>query len=204
LKDHLLARLLNHNYDGDEEPFSDADRNTVRIIDNRVYSAKVLRVNYTTYDVRRDQDSLNPRTHCDVMVASRETGPDAHPFWYARVLGVFHTRVLHMGPAATNRSVQHMEFLWVRWFGTEIGHRYGFKVARLPKIGFVDEADDLAFGFLDPSLVLRGCHLIPAFVNGRTSTLLKTLHSAARPPGEVDDWAAFYVNMYVLVIQIYV
>jgi hypothetical protein len=91
-----------------------------------------------------------------------------------------------------------MEFLWVRWFGIEIGHRYGFKVARLPKVGFVEENDPSAFGFLDPSLVLRGCHLIPSFVNGRTLDLLKTIHMAARPPGEFDDWAAFYVNMYDL------
>jgi hypothetical protein len=27
--------------------------------------------------------------------------------------------------------------------------------------------------------------------------LLATLHSAARPPGEFDDWVAFYVNLYV-------
>lgn len=195
LKDHLLNRLLNRNYDGDEELFSDADRNTVRIIDNRVFSAKVLRINYTTYDIRRDQDSMNPRTHCDVMVTSPETGPNAHPFWYARVLGIFHIRVLHTGPAATNRSVQRMEFLWVRWFGAEPAHQYGFKVARLPKIGFVEETDLSAFGFLDPSLVLRGCHLVPAFADGRTSALLKTPHTAARPPEESDDWAAFYVNM---------
>ena len=170
----------------------------MRIIDNHVYSAKVMRVNYTTYDVRRDQDSMNPRTQCNIMVTSRETGPNAHPFWYARVLGVFHVRVVHTGAAATNRSIQRMEFLWVRWFGIEIGHRYGFKVARLPKVGFVEENDPSAFGFLNPSLVLRGCHLIPSFVNGRTSDLLKTIHTAARPPGEFDDWAAFYVNMYDL------
>jgi hypothetical protein len=84
LKDHILSRLLNCDYDGDEVPFSDADRNTVRIIDNRVYASKVLRVNYTTYNLRRDQDSMNPCTHCDVMVMSRETGPNAHPYWYAR------------------------------------------------------------------------------------------------------------------------
>jgi len=60
LKDHLLTRLLGRSFDGDEEGYSDSDRNTIRIIDNRIYSAKVLRVNYTTYDVRRDQDSMNP------------------------------------------------------------------------------------------------------------------------------------------------
>lgn len=157
----------------------------------------MLRVNYTTYDVRRDQDSMNPRTHCDVMVLSPDTDPEAHPYWYARVLGVFHARVLHTGPASTNRSVQHVEFLWVRWFSLATGHRYGFKAARLPKIGFVPQSDQRAFGFLDPSLIVRGSHLIPAFAGGRTTELLANQYTAARPPGETDDWVAFYVNMYV-------
>ncbi|KAF9468095.1 hypothetical protein BDZ94DRAFT_1287378 [Collybia nuda] len=141
----------------------------------------VFRVNYTTYDMRRDQDSLNPHTHCDVMVLSPETEQNAHPFWYARVLGVFHTKVLHTGPNSHNRSIQNMEFLWVRW------------------IGFVPEADESpAFGFLDPSLVLRGCHLVPAFGAGRTPDLLKTVSpTAARPLGETDDWVNYYVIIWV-------
>src|ERR1700720_1806104 len=57
----------------DEHQFTNEERNTVRIIDNRIYSAKVLRVNYTTYDVRRDQDSMNPNTERrDIMVLSPE------------------------------------------------------------------------------------------------------------------------------------
>ena len=196
LQDHLLGRLLNKEFDGDEHQFTNAERNTVRIVDNRIYSAKVLRVNYTTYDVRRDQDSMNPSTeHRDIMVLSPEEGEDAHPYWYARVIGVFHARVLHTGPQAVNRSVQHMEFLWVRWFGIVPGHKYGFKVARLPKVGFVPDTDDQAFGFLDPSLVIRGCHLIPAFADGRTSELLTTQNTAARLPGEIDDYVAYYVSM---------
>ena len=189
---------MGHDFDGDDElEFSDEDRNSIRILNNRIYSAKVLRVNYTTYDVRRDQDSMNPRTHCDIMVVSPEKEDGAHPFWYAHVLGVFHTDVLHVGPASRNRSVQRMEFLWVRWFGVEQDYRSGCHVARLPKIGFVP--DDSAFGFLDPSLVLRGCHLVPAYANGRTSTLLRTVSTtAARLPGETDDWTNYYVVMYVL------
>lgn len=182
-------------FDGDQTPFSDADRNTVKIIDNEIFSAKVLRVNYTTYDVRRDQDSMNPRTSADIMVLSQETGPDAHPYWYARILGVFHLRVLDLAPGATNRSLQHIEVLWVRWFGMVPGCRYGSKVARLPQVGFVPDTDPLAFGFLDPSLVLRGCHLIPAFNDGRTPNLLRALVTAGRPPDETDDWVAFFVNM---------
>lgn len=203
LKGHLLGRLLHRDFDGDETHFSDDDRNTVRLINNQIYSAKVLRVNYTTYDMRRDQDCMNPRTHCDVIVMSPETGAGAHPFWYARVLGVFHAKVLHLGHAATNRSVQHMEFLWVRWFGVEPDYRSGTRVARLPKIGFVPDTDESAFGFLDPSLVLRGCQLVPAYAGGRTSQYLSSSSlTAARPPEEVDDWSNYYVIMYVISPQI--
>lgn len=170
----------------------------MRVVNSQIYSAKVLRINYTTYDIRRDQDSMNPRTYCDVMMVSPETTEKAHPFWYARVLGVFHAKVLHTGVAAENRSVQHMEFLWVRWFGIEPGYKSGSCVARLPKIGFIPDSDESAFGFLDPSLVLRGCHLVPAFVNGRTSQYLQTTSlTAARHPDEIDDWVNYYVIKYV-------
>ena len=43
---------------------------SVKLINDRIYRHKVLRVNYTTYNVHRDQDSLNPRTHGDIMVLS--------------------------------------------------------------------------------------------------------------------------------------
>ena len=92
-----------------------------------------------------------------------------------------------------------MEVLWVRWLGINQQNKWGFKEARLPKVGFVlDRADHEPFGFLDPSLVIRGCHLIPAFSEGRTSELLQEGPSLARLPGEVVDWAGFYVNMWVL------
>ncbi|KAJ7178830.1 hypothetical protein C8R43DRAFT_822754, partial [Mycena crocata] len=123
-----------------------------------------------------------------------------HPFWYARVLGIFHVEVLHTVSESRNGSPQHMEFLWVRWYGTEPGYRSGFKAARVPKIGFVPDLDDFAFGFLDPSLILRGYHIVPAFAAGRSSSLL-TLppdqSTAARAPGEKDDRENFYVIIWV-------
>jgi hypothetical protein len=197
LKSHLLGRLLDYPFDGDEESgFSATERNSVRIVNNRIYASKVLRVNYTTYDMRRNQDTMNPRMHCDVMVLSPETEPNAHRYWYARILGVFHAKVLHTDPATRNHSVQHMEFLWVRWFGVVPGYKSGPRVARLPKVGFVPDTDESAFGFLDPSLVLRGCHLVPDFAAGRTASFLPTTSpTAARPLNEVDDWASYYVIM---------
>lgn len=60
LKDHLLSRLLNRDFDGDETEFSDAQRNTVKIVQHKIYSVQTMRVNFTTYDMRRDQDIINP------------------------------------------------------------------------------------------------------------------------------------------------
>jgi len=114
LKDHLLSQLLKRDHDGDEQEFLDDDRNSVRIIDNCLYSVKVLQVNHTTYDIRRGQDSLNPWTqHCNIMVRSCEDDPESHPHWHARIIGIFHVWVLHTGPAAMNCLVQNMQFLWV-------------------------------------------------------------------------------------------
>ena len=71
-------------------------------------------------------------------------------------------------------------------------------MARLPKVGFVEVTDEDGFGFLDPDLVIRGSHLIPAFHSGRTRDLMPfdgptVAHAAV----EKDDWANFYVNMYI-------
>lgn len=199
LQDHLLGRLTQRPFDGDDhDEFSDADRQCLRITDNKIFAVSRFQVNFTTYDVRRDQDSLNPVKQCYVMVRSPETEPDAHPFWYAQVLGVFHATV-SIFPSKESRLEQvlntRVEFLWVRWFGVEPGDRSGFKYCKLPKIGFVPESDRFAFGFLDPSVVIRGCHLIPAFAQGRTGRLLRANSTFARNPGEKKDWINYYVGM---------
>ncbi|KAJ7764935.1 hypothetical protein B0H16DRAFT_432430 [Mycena metata] len=201
LKDHLLSRLLDRDFDGDEAEYTEEQRKTVRIVDNKIFQVQTLRVNFTTYDMRRDQDTINPRTQANIMVLSPEKTPGAHPFWYAQVLGIYHLELEHKGPASHDDSKQHMEFLWVRWYGTEPGYRSGFKAARLPKIGFVPDTDDFAFGFLDPSVILRGCHIVPAFAEGRTCQLLDLppgVVTAARPEEDNDDdWLNFYVIIWV-------
>jgi len=68
-------------------------------------------------------------------------------------------------------------------------------------VGFVEDSDELAFGFLDPSLVIRGCHLIPRFASGRTNALMSYQGpTVARAPGCTEDWTNFYVNMHVPLI----
>jgi hypothetical protein len=58
-----------------------------------------------------------------------------------------------------------MEFLFVRWFTTDLGkpNQGGWESKQLYQVRFVD-GDDGAFGFLDPQEIIRGVHLIPAFL----------------------------------------
>ncbi|KAJ3711816.1 hypothetical protein C8R42DRAFT_648049 [Lentinula raphanica] len=115
LQDHLLGRLMERDFDSDtHDTFTDEDRQHNHIRDRKVVELQTLGVNYTTYDVRRDQDTINPHSHADVMVLSPETGPDAHPYWYAHVLRIFRVWVVSNHPtASTARSgPQEMIVLW--------------------------------------------------------------------------------------------
>ena len=153
-------------------------------------------MNYTTYDVRRDRDTINTSSRCYVMLRSPEVNPGAHPYWYAQVLGIYHAHISTTHPEAQKCSAQHMQFLWVRWLGAEPGYRSGSNIARLPKVGFVEDTDEDVFGFLDPDLIIRGSHLIPAFNSGWTCNLMSyDGPTVARPSNEKDDWMNFYVNM---------
>ncbi|KAA1479425.1 hypothetical protein DENSPDRAFT_862027 [Dentipellis sp. KUC8613] len=200
LKDHLLRRISNEPYEGEEQTFSTTEQEGLQFINNRLYRHKVLRINYTSYDMRRNQDSLNPRTHADVMVLAHDNDSSTnaiHSYWYARILGVFHVNIsysggLGAGPVESKR----MDFLWVRWFGRDIDSEAGWQAQRLPRIGFVPSSDPDAFGFLDPQDVIRAAHLIPAFHHGHTEELLPG-PSIARPKGDDADWQYFYVNIFV-------
>ncbi|KAF9470995.1 hypothetical protein BDN70DRAFT_820601, partial [Pholiota conissans] len=200
LQDHLLGCLRGRTFDGDtDESFTSADRLTVRLQNETIFRVCTARINYTTYDLRRAYDTINPRTHPFVMVASPEVEPGSHPFWYASVIGIFHANVQHIGKDSKDYRPQRMEFLWVRWLGIEPDRSFGQQQALLPKIGFIPDSDEFAFGFLDPSLVLRACHLLPSFVDGRTNKLLTPMPNnqatEARPSGEKDDWVNYYVGM---------
>ncbi|KIO07302.1 hypothetical protein M404DRAFT_136269, partial [Pisolithus tinctorius Marx 270] len=182
---------LGLDYDGDECSFSSEERDKVTFKNglNQVIQSKRFQINYTTYDIRRGQDTLRPGHGATVMMLSREESPNAHPFWYARVLGAFLINVCYSG------TEQTMEFLWVRWLGVVPSYQWGLQKGRLPKIGFVPDLPG-TFGFLDPSLIIRACHLIPAFVNGHTDSLLRRGPSMGHPANEVDDWEAYYVNIF--------
>lgn len=129
------------------------------------------------------------------MTLLREEDPDHHPFWYCQLTKVFHIKV-HFCPGGVSCLQEMLEVLWVCWLGVNRDHKWGFRQCALPKVGFrPDDGDTPAFGFLDPSLVIHGCHLIPVFIDGCTDQLLPKGTLVARPLGDTDDWAGYYVNM---------
>ncbi len=85
----------------------------VLIKNNRVYKHKLAHFYHTTYDIRRSEDIINPRTpHCNIMLladcdpgphtndsGSQSLGREAlHPFLYGRVIGIYHANIVYIGP----------------------------------------------------------------------------------------------------------
>lgn len=171
------------------------DRQEVQFQANRIFRHKVLRVNYTSYDLRRSQDSMNPRTQPDVMLPALDFDPDTgispsgHPFAYARILGVFHADIIH-SVFGLRPKAHSMEFLWVRWYRLDKTFTGGLARRRLHRMELVPETDPSAFGFIDPDDVIRGVHLIPAFAHG-------SIPSTSSYPSNATLWKFYYVNMYV-------
>jgi hypothetical protein len=144
-----------------------------------------MQVHYTTYDLQREYDTINPRTHADVMVLSGEHSP-SHPYWYACVLGIYHLDTWLRGSSGET-DIQHLEILHIRWFGPLRSYKSGMQHTRLPKVAFVEESDHDAFGFLDPGQVIQGAHLIPAFASRCRVSSLRHGMTLARPKGELDN-----------------
>ena len=183
LMEHLHYRLCG------TQPDYDPDQFTELIIRNEaIYWYPLIRFNFTTYDVQRDQDIIHPTFNKkDIMVYC--PGLDSpFPWRYARVHGIFHANV----QTTSLPMPKKLFFLWVRWF-TPIDTSFIPAQARShPRVSFVpyQSNDNEPFGFVDPEHVICGCHLIPAFELGRTSYLLPP--SVTRD--KAGDWKAFCVN----------
>ncbi|CDO74305.1 hypothetical protein BN946_scf184839.g11 [Trametes cinnabarina] len=119
---------------------------------------------------------------------------DASPWAYAEVLNIYHCHVtMRAGETVVSRRI---DFLWVRWLDSaDSPSHFGTHVSRLEHVQYVPFGDRgwaETFAFIDPATVIRGCHFIPAFHFGRTTTLLPP--SLVRPVA--GDWQFFYVNRF--------
>lgn len=164
---------------------------------NRLYEHRILRINYTTYDVRRDQDYVNAySSHCNIMVLCQSSNPDVAPSYrYGRVIGTYHVNAKYNGRGRPEYHDPHrMELLWVRWYD-EVGQsETGWAHKRLNRLRFAPIEDDDAFGFIDPADVIRACHIIPRFS-------LKRVHGTGLGQSPLardgSDWKEYYINRSV-------
>ncbi|EJF64370.1 hypothetical protein DICSQDRAFT_16482, partial [Dichomitus squalens LYAD-421 SS1] len=121
----------------------------------------------------------------------------AHPYLYARVIGLFHVHAYLAGcdPLdADDTEPRPFQVLWLRWFDVDLCAP-GIKLRRLPRLKWASTGDE-AFGFIAPRQVLRAAHLIPAFHYGQSDAALPG-SSIARQEEENDiDWTYHYVGIF--------
>jgi hypothetical protein len=176
------------------------DANKVLFKSDRMYKHNILRVNHTTYDVRRSQDVINPRTsRRDIMLLANNHSDDGsyedgHPFLYARVLGVYHVNVVYTGTKSVDYTSRRLDFLWVRWFQYDRPHMMRWKDHKLDLLFFPPMASNGAFGFVDPSDILQASYIVPRFESGRVHPDLVSLSRCAM---DSHDWKRYYVNRCV-------
>jgi hypothetical protein len=160
-----------------------------------MYSHKTIHINFTSYDVLRQQEVLNPNTPRRFIMLPTEITQDSHsdhPFLYAKILGIYHAKVVYRGS-----SPRRMEFIHVRWLYYDYEHPGGWDSCRLDRLSYetchTDEDIRDSFDFVDPADIVRASHLIPDFGSQTSSDLLNGL-SLASDSQEYGDWAYYYVN----------
>jgi hypothetical protein len=110
-----------------------------------------------------------------------------------RIIGIYHTKVYISG----RFEPLIVDFLHIRQLARDESCNTS---KRLPCIGFLSLDDDRAFGFLDPTDVVRAVHLMPAFAWGYDNEDVPGHDSLAYQGDEEDkgwDWMRLYVNMYI-------
>jgi hypothetical protein len=67
---------------------------------DHMYKHKIMHINYTSYDIRRDQDIvyIGTRGQCNniMVLALEHIWLYGHPFWYAHMLEIYHTNVIYI------------------------------------------------------------------------------------------------------------
>ncbi|KAF6741225.1 hypothetical protein DFP72DRAFT_946054 [Ephemerocybe angulata] len=198
LKQHLLPRIYEH-LGFQKEQFKDSVWESVIIPNNRLYHHKIMRANYTTYDVRRSEDIIHVDTaHSNVMLLNAaynehsSSMDDKHPYLYAKVLGVFHINASLAGllPDGTRQwTPARIEFLWVRWYEI-ISAPAPYMLDRL-RLRPLNSPD--ALQFIDPADVLRGVHVVPRFSAGQVNIpefKSRWVNNDTRP------WNEYYLNRF--------
>jgi hypothetical protein len=177
---------------------NNASRDDVFLKNDRIYEHQVMTINYTTSDVRRQRDIIHPgsnSSHRDIMgLLSPDDQTETNRFWFARVLGIFHANVIYAGAGTSDYNPRRLDFLWIRYYSKHPTPSPSSSLSsfRLEMLEFPPVSETSSFGFIDPSSVLRCCHIIPAFFMGRHRLQLGSPFSACA--NSAGDWEAYFIN----------
>lgn len=183
LLDHLRERLS----------LSEENNERIFIDNDTLFEHPILNIKYTSYEVQQERDIIHvgyDRT--GIMVYTPTLTEHGNVPWsYANVLAIYHLTAR----TTANPSPRTLTLLWVRWMERSADTLTGPNSRNYTRVSFVPSSciAGSAFDFVDPSHVIRACHLIPAFDLGRTRELLDP--SVARD--REGDWCAFYANRFV-------
>ena len=122
LKKHILPRIAAIHQEGileqaeltvatDMDLLEDSDDAHLRLSwlnhivfnGNKIYRHRLLRINYTTYDLQRENDTINPCTDNQNIMLLSNLSSNNHLFSYKRVLGIFHANVIQYTQALGQR-----------------------------------------------------------------------------------------------------
>ncbi|EIW73876.1 hypothetical protein CONPUDRAFT_68213, partial [Coniophora puteana RWD-64-598 SS2] len=181
--------------------YTENQLDAVIIDDDRLYEHKTLRINYTTYDIRREQDSVNPRSsRADIMVLSQDTpgDTDSHPYWYARIMYIFHVNV-HFDREDRSKRCQ-MDIVLVRWLRKDSSYPSGFEARRPHCVSFFPLGMSACWDFIDPSTIVRGVHLLPVFdadqiPSPSVPSSASRLHFGTSKTTPIDEYARYYIGV---------
>lgn len=198
MKQHILPRIkaFPSICSASETDFEFSDWEAILFKHDQIYRHKIMRINFTGYNVCRDEDVIHTGTqHSNIMVL---TSDSVHPFSYAKVLGIFHTNITYIGEGNHNYRSCHLEFLWVRWY--ELQSSGSWAMQHLDEIRFPAMENDHSFGFLDPNDILRACYIIPCMKKGKTHS--SNTSGISHLSQDIHDWQSYVVNWYLLALSL--
>lgn len=139
------------------------------IAGNRLYLHPRVRINWTSYDVRRTQHTISPKYHPDFMVLiSDEPSEDdephmTEPYLCGRALQIGHVMVRIRGDV----DFQRIDFVYTRCYMLE--EKGSWLEKRPPRLAFIPADEPGDFGFVDLTDIIGAVNMLPDLETG-TST----------------------------------
>ncbi|KDQ06064.1 hypothetical protein BOTBODRAFT_181936 [Botryobasidium botryosum FD-172 SS1] len=166
LKDYFIAAVRGELHEGREYPNS--ERHALYIKDDTIHSHAGIQFNYTTYDVRRGQDSITLKSGRGCVMAVAADRAQDGPFLYARVLGVFHANLV-----SNTNGLPEVSYL---------------PLTSTAAVGFISPNNDIRASHIIPRFSLGRNVVLDGWGRLKTASLVEN---------SAGGWKSYYVSCAV-------